>query len=141
MSVRVLVGKSIINILSVYAPQTGLSVVEKDQFYIALLSNISTVSLDDYLLEYGMDMWDMQKKPPEGFNGVRGGRGFGLHIPDGTRIIDLCTPENLAITITYFMKPDIHLVNYRSGSSRTQVDYILTRRSEIKQVQNVCKRY
>ena len=57
--VRVLVGKSIINILSIYAPQTGLSVVEKDWFYIALLSNISTVSLDDYLLECGMDMWDM----------------------------------------------------------------------------------
>ena len=81
------------------------------------------------------------EKAPEGFNGVHGGRGFGLHIPDGTRIIDLCTPENLAITITYFMKLYIHLVTYRSANSCTQVDYILTRRSELKQVQNVCKRY
>ena len=54
---------------------------------------------------------------------------------DGTRILDLCTTVNL--TITYFIKPDSHLVTYHSGNSCTQVEYILTRRSDLKQVQNV----
>ena len=53
MSVRILVGKLIINIFSVYTPQTDLSVDEKDSFYSALLSSISTVSPDDYLLVCG----------------------------------------------------------------------------------------
>ena len=44
MSTRILVGKSIINIFSGYAPQTGLSVVEQDSFNSGVLSNISTVS-------------------------------------------------------------------------------------------------
>ena len=53
MSVGILVGKSIINIFSVYAPQTGLSVVEKDSFSSALLSNISTVSPNELFVS----MW------------------------------------------------------------------------------------
>ena len=43
MSIHILVGKLIINILSIYELQTGLSVVEKDSFYSALISNISIV--------------------------------------------------------------------------------------------------
>ena len=53
MSVHILLGKSIINIFSVYAPQTGLSVVEKDSFNSALLSNISTVSPNELFVS----MW------------------------------------------------------------------------------------
>ena len=136
VSIRILVDKSIINIFSVYALQTGLSVVEKDSFYSALLSNISTVSLDEYLLVCG-NFNGHVGKAAEGFNGVHGGCGFGSCNADGTRILDLCIAVNLAITNTYFMKPDSHLVTYRSGNSCTQVDYNLTRRSDLKQVQNV----
>ena len=46
MSVCILVAKSIINI-SVYASQTGLSVVDKASFCSVLLSYISTVSPDE----------------------------------------------------------------------------------------------
>ena len=53
VSVGILVGKSIINIFSVYAPQTGLLVVEKDSFNSALLSNISTVSPNELFVS----MW------------------------------------------------------------------------------------
>ena len=136
MSIRILVDKSIINIFSVYAPQTGLSFIKKDSFYSALLTNISTVSPDEYLLVCG-DFNGHVGKTPEGFSGVHGGRGFGSGKADGTRILDLCTTANLAVTNTYFMKPDSHLVTYRSGNSCTQVDYIVTRRSNLKQVQNV----
>ena len=36
-----------------------------------------------------------------------------------------------------FCETRFHLVTYRSGYSCTQVDYILTRRNDLKQVQNV----
>ena len=109
MSILILMGKSIINIFSVYVPQTGLSIVDKDLFYSALLSNISTFSPDKYLSESG-DFNGHVGKAPEGFNGVHGWHGFGSHNADGTRILDLCTAANLAITNTYFMKPDSHLL-------------------------------
>ena len=72
------------------------------------------------------------EKAPEGFNGVHGGRGFGSRNADGTRIYIFYKTRN-----TFFMKPDSHLVIYRSGNSCSQVDYILTRHSNPKQVQNV----
>ena len=118
MSICIQVGKSIINIFSVCTPQTGLSLVENESFYSALLSNISTVSPDEYLLVCG-DFNGHVGKAPEGFNGVHGGCGFGSRNADGTRILDLCTAANLAITNTYCMKPDSHLVTYRSGNSCT----------------------
>ena len=43
-SIHFLVGKLIINIFSAYAPQIGLSVDERDIFYIALLSVTSQLS-------------------------------------------------------------------------------------------------
>ena len=65
------------------------------------------------------------------------GRGFGSRNADGIIILDLFAAAYLAITNTYFMKLDSHLVTYRFGNSCTQVDYVLTRRSDLKQVQNV----
>ena len=117
-------------------PQTGLSVVEQGLFYSALLHNISTVSPDDHLLLCG-DFNGCVGKAPESCNGVHGGHGFGLQIADEIRIFDLCAAANLAITNTYFMKSDSHLVTYKSGKLCTQVDYILTRHSDLKQFQNV----
>ena len=67
MCIHILVGKLIINIFSVYAPQTGLSVVEK--FYSALLSTISITSPDAYLLVCG-DFNGHAEEASEGFNGV-----------------------------------------------------------------------
>ena len=112
MSIRILVGKSIINIFSVYAPQTGLSVAEKDSFYSALLSNISIVSPDEYLLVCGDFNGHVGKAPD-----LHGRHGFGSRNADGTRILDLCTAANLANT--YLMKPGSHLVPYCSGNSCT----------------------
>ena len=110
--------------------------VEKDSFYSALLSNISTISPDEYLLVCG-DFNGHVGNVPEGFDGVHGGSGFDSRNADGIRILHLCAAANLAITNTYFIKLDSHLVTYRFGNSCTQVDYILTRRSNLKQIQNV----
>ena len=75
MSIRNLVGKLIINFFSVWAPQTVLSVVEKDSFYSDLLSNISTDSQNEHLLVC-VDFNGHVGKAHEGFNGVHGGRGL-----------------------------------------------------------------
>ena len=93
-------GKLVLNYFSVYAPQTGLSVVEKLSFYSALLSNISAVSPDEYLIVCGGFNRHVGKAL-YGFNGIHGGRWFGSHYSDGTRISDLYTTANLAIANTY----------------------------------------
>ena len=103
MFICILVGKLIINIFSIYASQTGLSVVEKDSFSSALPSNISIVSSDEYLFACG-DFNRLVGKVP-GFNGVHGGLGFGSSNADGIKFL---------IYVQIVMKPDSHLVTYLS---------------------------
>ena len=95
-----------------------------------------TVSPEEYLILCG-DFSDSMGKVPLGFYGVHGGCGFGSFNFDGIRILDLCAAANLTNTNAYFIKPDSHRVIYQFGNSCTQVDYILARPSDLKQVQNV----
>ena len=40
MLLRVIVGKSVLNLVSVYAPQAGRSMEEKEEFYASLLKTL-----------------------------------------------------------------------------------------------------
>ena len=72
---------------------------QKDLFYSVLLSKISTVSPDDYLLICG-NFNGHVGKAPEGFNGFHGEQGFGSGNADGMIILDLCAAANFAIKNT-----------------------------------------
>ena len=72
---------------------------QKDLFYSTLLSDISTVSPDDYLLLYG-NFNGHVGKAPEGFNRVHGEQRFGSGNADGMIILDLCAAANFAIKNT-----------------------------------------
>ena len=117
----------IINIFSVYAPQTGLSTEEKDSFYSSLLTNVSAVPSTEYLMLRG-DFNGHVGRDTEGFDRIHG--GHGSRNTDGVRILDFCTATNLATTNTFFVKPNSHLITYHSGCHFTQVDYILTKQTE-----------
>ena len=134
--IRILIGKPIINIFSVYAPQTGLSTEEKDSFYTNLLTHVSAVPSTEYLMLCG-DFNGHVGRDTEGFDRIHGEHGFGSCNTDGVRILDFCTATNLAITNTFFVKPNSHLITYHSGCHFTQVDYILTKLCDLKYVQNV----
>ena len=104
-----MIGKLIINIFSVYAPQTGLSTEAKDSFYTNLLTHISAVPSTEYLMLCG-DFNSHVGRDTEGFDRIHGGHGFGSHNTDGVRILDFCTATNLAITNKFFVKPNSHLI-------------------------------
>ena len=76
-------------------------------------------------------------KTSDGFEGIHGGRGFGVCNPEGTRILDLCAAAGLVVTNTHFTKLDSRLVTYRSGNSCLQIDYILVRQTDLKLVRDV----
>ncbi|XP_048488766.1 uncharacterized protein LOC125491268 [Plutella xylostella] len=50
----------------------------------------------------------------------------------------MATAFDLALVNTYFQKKDEHLITYKSGQHATQIDYMLTRRTDIKKVKD-CK--
>ena len=136
MSLRLLIGRKILYILSSYAPQAGLSESEKDTFFFNLLNCISIVPTEEMLLVCA-DLNGHVGKTSSGFEGVHGGHGCGVRNPEGTRILELCAAAYLVITNTYFTKRDSQLLTFRSGNAYSQIDYILVRKSDFKSVHDV----
>ena len=136
MSLRLLIGRKILYIISSYAPQSGLSESKKDTFFFNRLSCISIVPTEEMLLVCG-DLNGHVGKTSSGFEGLHGGHGYGVRNPEGTRILELCAAADLVITNTYFTKCDSQLLTFHSGNACSQTDYILVRKSDYKFVRDV----
>ncbi|KAI5104760.1 hypothetical protein C0J45_6386 [Silurus meridionalis] len=83
--------------------------------------------------------------PKEDFNGHvgEGNRGdeevvgrFGLkeRNVEGQMVLDFAKRMEMAVVNTYFKKKDNHRVTYKSGGRCTQVDYVLCRRCNLKEI-------
>ncbi|KAK3505889.1 hypothetical protein QTP70_003761 [Hemibagrus guttatus] len=57
---------------------------------------------------------------------------------DGQTVVDFAKRMDMAVVNTYFQKREEHRVTYKSGGKRTQVDYILCRRGNLKEISD-CK--
>ena len=101
MSLRLLIDRKILYIISSYAPQSWLSESKKDTFFFNLLSCISIVPAEEMLLVCG-DLNGHVGKTSCGFEGLHGGHGYGVRNSEGTRILELCAAADLVITDTYF---------------------------------------
>ncbi|XP_047106067.1 uncharacterized protein LOC124775273 [Schistocerca piceifrons] len=62
------------------------------------------------------------------------GHGFGEKNDDRVSILEFSEPDNLAIANKWFKKRDSYLMTYYSGTNATQIDYILVRRRDLKNV-------
>ncbi|KAK3523752.1 hypothetical protein QTP70_009235 [Hemibagrus guttatus] len=57
---------------------------------------------------------------------------------EGQMVVDFGKRMDMAVVNTYFQKREEHRVTYKSGGRRTQVDYILCRRGNLKEISD-CK--
>ena len=133
---KLIIGSSVLTFLSVYAPQCGLSDAEKDTFYVKLREAITKTTGKEFLFLCG-DWNGHIGKASAGFEEVHGGCGFGDRNTEGERILEFATANNLAVGNSWFQKDDNHLITYDSGGAKTQVDYILLRRADLKRVKNI----
>ena len=135
MTSRLLIGKITLSISYVCAPQCGRPCEEKDDFYLVQLSSISTVSPDDVLIVWE-DLNIHLGKDSDGFKGIHDGYGYGIKNTDGTRVLNMCVATNLVVANSF--KKDINeLMPFSSGSTKTQIDYILSGHIKIKHTENI----
>ncbi|MCX8814367.1 exonuclease/endonuclease/phosphatase family protein, partial [Vibrio parahaemolyticus] len=64
-----------------------------------------------------------------------GGFRFGNRNEEGSSILDFSIAWDLLLANTYFKKREEHLITYKSGSSVSQIDFVLTRKRD----QKLCK--
>ena len=136
MVVRVIVGRSVLNLISVYAPQAGWSREVKEEFLAMLGEVVSRIDSSEKLLICG-DLNGHVGSEIDGFEGVHGGFGFGKRNVEGEMILETADALNLAVLNTWFKKKEKRLFTYENGECRTVVDYILSRKSERKMVKDV----
>ncbi|KAI5728568.1 hypothetical protein M8J77_018083 [Diaphorina citri] len=130
--------EEIINIMSVYAPQTGCEDEEKDTFWNELKQEIDSIPREERVIIGGDLNGHVGRKGNETRGLVHGGWSVGVENEEGRRILDFALASDMALCNTFFEKQDKHLITYRSEGVTSQIDFILYRRPIIKEEAN-CK--
>jgi hypothetical protein len=120
---RVVVGKSIWNVVSANAPQAGRS-EEGKKFLMALGKVVAAVSVDEKCVAW-RDMNGHVGEKADGFESVHGSNGCGERNVQGEILLEFADAMELAVLNTWFKKDVKKRVTYESGGSKSQVSYIL----------------
>ena len=124
MKVKIVLGKTVYHVYSVYAPQVGRSTREKEEFLEELEEEIAAVPGSEGLIIAG-DFNCHVGTDRAGYEEVMGPYGYGTANPEGVALLDLCKNQGLKIANTCFEKDTEKLITYKSGSAATQIDYII----------------
>ncbi|GFN76680.1 retrovirus-related pol polyprotein line-1 [Plakobranchus ocellatus] len=131
IKVRLAVGEGLVNIISGYAPQIGETETKKDEFRRNLEDVIVTVPEEETLF-VGADLNAHLGESCDGFGRIHGGEGYGNRNTEGERMLECLESLDMAVVNTFFKKRNEHLITYTSGGHKTQIDFILTRRKDLK---------
>ena len=133
MGMKLEVKGSILNIVSAYAPQVNNSMEEKNDFWKDLDELIESISKEERIV-FGTDLNGHVCKGNIGDEEMIGRYGAGTKNKKGSMFGDFGKRMDLAIVNTYFKKKDELWVMYKSGGKSTQVDYVMCRRRNLKEM-------
>jgi len=134
--VKMIVGARLVNIISAYAPQSGRSDVEKDEFWDKLIALTSNIPVGEMIL-LGGDLNGHVGSHGDDYMGVHGGFGYGTRNVEGERILDFGDAMEMVVCNTLFKKEDKKLVTFESGEVSSTIDYLMMRRRDRRMVTNV----
>ncbi|GJT06547.1 craniofacial development protein 2 [Tanacetum coccineum] len=136
ISLTLVIDGETINVISAYAPQVGLSEVEKKTFWDSLDKVVGEFPTDQRLI-LGGDLNGHIGATTEGYAGVHGGFGYGVRNEEGRVILDFATAHDLGVVNSYLKKRGHHLITFQSGGRCTKIDYLFVRRGDLR----ACKDY
>ncbi|KAK3529744.1 hypothetical protein QTP86_003009 [Hemibagrus guttatus] len=126
-----------LNVVSGYAPQVGCELEEKERFWSELDEVMESIPTGERVVIRA----DFNGHVGEGNTGdeeVMGKFGVKERNLEGQMVVDFAKRMDMGVVNTYFQKREEHRVTYKSGGRRTQVDYILCRRGNLKEISG-CK--
>ncbi|KAK3505951.1 hypothetical protein QTP70_019265, partial [Hemibagrus guttatus] len=123
--------------LSGYAPQVGCELEEKERFWSELDEVMESIPTGERVV-IGADFNGHVGEGNTGDEEVMGKFGVKERNLEGQMVVDFAKRMDMGVVNTYFQKREEHRVTYKSGGRRTQVDYILCRRGNLKEISD-CK--
>jgi hypothetical protein len=127
--VKLVLGENIINIVSAYAPQVGLDEHTKVQFWEQMDELIQEIPLGEKIY-IGGDFNGHVGEDRVGYEIVHGGHGFGDRNDGGESILDFTMAYDFVLVNTCFKKRTEHLITYKSGTHKSQIDFFITRKGD-----------
>ncbi|KAK3523754.1 hypothetical protein QTP70_009236 [Hemibagrus guttatus] len=137
MNLKLEVEGVMLNVVSGYAPQVGCELEEKERFWSELDEVMESIPTGERVV-IGADFNKHVGEGNTGDEGVMGKFGVKERNLEGQMVVDFGKRMDMAVVNTYFQKREEHRVTYKSGGRRTQVDYILCRRDNLKEISD-CK--
>lgn len=135
MMIKLVVQKEVWNIASAYAPQTGCSTNEKNEFWSQLESLLQDIPTDEFSF-IGADFNGHVGENNVGYEECHGGYGCGNE--QGEALLEVAKAYGLTIVNTWFRKKQRHILTYASGPHETEIDYLLCS-NEIRRLLRDCK--
>ncbi|MCI4378649.1 hypothetical protein PGIGA_G00218200 [Pangasianodon gigas] len=136
MTLKLEIEGVMLNVVSGYAPQVGCELEEKERFWSELDEVIESIPTGERVV-IGADFNGHVGEGNTGDEEVMGKFGVKERNLEGQIVVDFAKRMDMAVVNTYFQKREEHKVTYKSGGS-TQVDYILCRRGNLKEISD-CK--
>ena len=137
MSVKLEIEGVMMNVISAYAPHMGCEMEYKEDFWSELDEVVESVSKDERVVigaDFNGHVGEGNKEDEE----VMGRYGLNKRNVEGQMVVEFAKRMEMAVVNTYFKKKEEHRVTYKSGGKCTQVDYILSRRCNLKEISD-CK--
>ncbi|KAK3518346.1 hypothetical protein QTP86_018579, partial [Hemibagrus guttatus] len=137
MSLKLEIEGVMLNVVSGYAPQVGCELEEKERFWSELDEVMKSIPTGERVV-IGADFNGHVGEGNRGDEEVMGKFGVKERNLEGQMVVDFAKMMDMAVVNTYFQKREEHRVTSKSGDRRTQVDYILCRRGNLKEISD-CK--
>ena len=128
-------GKSNMNIISAYATQVGCEEVEKERFWKDLEEEARAVPENEKAI-IGGDFNGHVGSERRGIKRWHGGWSVGEGNPEGQKLLDFVTEQDMALLNTFFKKDENKLITYRSGGRLSQIDFLAYRRKDIRDIKD-----
>ncbi|KAK3519958.1 hypothetical protein QTP70_008901 [Hemibagrus guttatus] len=113
--------------------EVGCELEEKERFWSELDEVMESIPTGERMV-IGADFNGHVGEGNRGDEEVMGKFGVKERNLEGQMIVDFAKRMDMAVVNTYFQKREEHRVTYKSGGRRTQVDYILCRRGNLKEI-------
>ncbi|KAK3567307.1 hypothetical protein QTP86_017622 [Hemibagrus guttatus] len=137
MNLKLEIEGVMLNVVSGYAPQVGCELEEKERFWSELDEVMEIIPTGERVV-IGADFNGHVGEGNTGDEEVMGKFGVKERNLEGQMVVDFAKRMDMGVVNTYFQKREEHRVTYKSGGRRTQVDYILCRRGNLKEISD-CK--
>ncbi|KAK3519851.1 hypothetical protein QTP70_006681 [Hemibagrus guttatus] len=137
MSLKLEIEGVMLNVVSGYAPQVGCELEEKERFWSELDEVMESIPTGERVV-IGADFNGHVGQGNTGDEEVMGKFGVKERNLEGQMVVDFAKRMDMGVINTYFQKREEHRVTYKSGGRSTQVDYILCRRGNLKEISD-CK--